>query len=185
MKKYLARILAGLILAGIIPAGYALSQGASNIISTVTGSMLVPIDSGTLASDTTVDAIKTYINGSSGNTTITGTLTTTGFATFGTVGTCTGTTTATCQGQRFVVSITGLTTAAGGTTSAAMVVTNASVASASSLVICQPNGYSGTGVPVVTTVTPGTGSVSLTITNVADSGSLNATVPVACFVLGA
>lgn len=96
--------------------------------------------------------------------------------------TCTGTTTATCQGQRFIVSITGLTTAAAGTESAAMTVTNASVVAATSIVHCQVNIYAGTGNPIATRVTPGTGSVSMTVTNVAGSGSLNATVPVACVV---
>lgn len=96
--------------------------------------------------------------------------------------TCTGTTTATCQGQRFIVSITGLTTAAAGVESAAMTVTNASVVSAASIVHCQVNIYAGTGDPVATRVTPGTGTVSVTVTNVAASGSLNATVPIACVV---
>lgn len=96
--------------------------------------------------------------------------------------TCSGTTTATCQGQRFIVSITGLTTAAAGTESAAMTVTNASVLAATDIVHCQVNIYAGTGNPIATRVTPGTGSVSLTVTNVAGSGSLNATVPVACVV---
>lgn len=108
----------------------------------------------------------------------------TGIASLGGTTTCSGTTTATCNAQRFTVSITGLTTAAGGTTSAAMVVGNTSVTSASIHVICQVNGYGGTGVPIATTVTPGTNQVSLTITNVAGSGSLNATVPVFCQVLG-
>lgn len=96
--------------------------------------------------------------------------------------TCSGTTTATCQGQRFIVSITGLTTAAAGVESAAMTVTNASVVSAASIVHCQVNIYAGTGDPVATRVTPGTGSVSVTVTNVAGSGSLNATVPIGCVV---
>lgn len=107
----------------------------------------------------------------------------TGIVTLGqAVATCSGTTTATCQGQRFVASVTGLTTAAAGTTSAAMTVTNASVVSSSYVVHCQVNGYAGTGVPLVSTIIPGTGQVSFTITNVAGSGSLNATVPVACVV---
>lgn len=106
-----------------------------------------------------------------------------GIVTLGTPAvTCSGTTTATCQGQSFTASVTGLTTAAGGTTSAAMTVTNASVTSSARRTICQVNGYGGTGIPMATTVTPGTGSVSFTITNVAASGSLNATVPVACLV---
>lgn len=102
----------------------------------------------------------------------------------GTIATCSGTTTATCQGQRFVASVTGLTTAAAGIESAAMTVTNASVISSSAIVICQVNGYAGTGVPIASRVIPGTGSVSFTITNVANSAALNATVAVACYVVG-
>lgn len=101
----------------------------------------------------------------------------------GTIATCSGTTTATCQGQRFVVSITGLSTAAS-TLSAAMVVTDASVVSSSSIVMCQPQGYAGTGVPVAVNVTPGTGSLSVKIQNVSTGAALNATVAVACFVYG-
>lgn len=101
-----------------------------------------------------------------------------------TVATCSGTTTATCQGQRFVASVTGLSTAAAGTTSTAMTVTNASVVASSSQVLCNVSGYVGTGLPLVSGITPGTGTVAFTITNVAGSGSLNATVPVACEVIG-
>ena len=101
----------------------------------------------------------------------------------GAIATCTGTTTATCQGQRFVVSVTGLTTAAS-TLSAAMTVTDANVVSSSAIVMCQTQGYGGTGVPVVVNVTPGTGSVAFNIQNVSTGAALNATVPVACFVFG-
>jgi hypothetical protein len=96
-----------------------------------------------------------------------------------TIATCSGTTTATCNGQRFVVSVTGLTTTAG-SESAAMVVTNSSVASSAVPVHCQVNGYSGTGKPLIYNVTAGTNSVTFTVLNVATSGNLNATVPVAC-----
>lgn len=108
----------------------------------------------------------------------------TGVTVLGGSTTCTGTTTATCNAQRFTVSITGLTTTAGGNTSAAMVVSNTSVASSSVHVICQVNGYSGTGQPIATAVVPGTNQVSVSVTNVAASGSLNATVPIFCQVLG-
>lgn len=102
----------------------------------------------------------------------------------GAITTCSGTTTATCTAvQRMVVSVTGLTTAAGGTESAAMTVTSSAVLSSAVPVMCAVNGYAGTGDPVVTRIIPGTGSFSFTITNVAASGSLNATVPVACIVL--
>lgn len=96
---------------------------------------------------------------------------------------CSGTTTATCQGQRFIVSITGLTTAAS-TLSAAMTVTNANVVSSASTVMCQVNLYTGTGVPVAVNVTPGTGTVALNIQNVSTGAALNATVPIACVVFG-
>lgn len=96
--------------------------------------------------------------------------------------TCSGTTTATCTGQRFTASVTGLSTAAGGTSATAMTVTNTNVVAATSLVVCNVNGYSGTGQPIATNVTPGTGTVSFQVTNIAASGSLNATVPVACVV---
>lgn len=107
----------------------------------------------------------------------------TGRVTLGSTTTCSGTTTATCNAQRFVVSITGLTTAAGGTESAAMVVTNTRVLSSSVNVICSVNGYAGGGVPIVTRIIPGTGSVSMTVTNVAASDALDATVPIACLVI--
>lgn len=100
-----------------------------------------------------------------------------------TASTCSGTTTATCQGQRFVVTITGLTTAAS-TLSAAMTVTDANVVSTSSNVLCQTQGYAGTGVPIVVNITTGTGSVALKIQNVSTGAALNANVVVACLVLG-
>lgn len=95
--------------------------------------------------------------------------------------TASGTTTSTAQGLRLQVSVTGLTTAAAGVSSAAMTVTDASVA-ANSLILCNVNTYAGTGVPIATTIIPGVGSFSFTITNVAGSGALNATVPVSCLV---
>lgn len=105
----------------------------------------------------------------------------TGQVNVGTATTCTGTTTATCSAQRFIVSITGLTTAAGAE-AAAMVVTNTKIA-ATDVVLCNVNIYAGTGNPIATRVTPGVGTVDITVLNVATSGSLNATVPVACVVL--
>ncbi len=101
----------------------------------------------------------------------------------GAITTCSGTTTATCaDAQRFVASVTGLTTAAGGVSATAMTVTASAVLSSAVPVVCAVNGYSGTGQPIVTNITPGTGQVSFQITNIASSGSLNATVPVACVV---
>lgn len=140
------------------------------LLGAVTGSPAVVQGGGGLSSDTDVGL---SLLGSG-----------VGIVTAGGTTTCTGTTTATCNAQRFTVSITGLTTAAGGTTSAAMVVANTSVASSAIHVVCQVNGYSGTGQPVATAVVPGTNQVSVSITNVAGSGSLNATVPVFCQVLG-
>lgn len=94
--------------------------------------------------------------------------------------TCTGTTTATCVGNRFVVSVTGLTTAAG-VTSAAMAVTDTTV-TAASIVFCEALGYGGTGNARVTNVVPTASTVTFLIQNTHASAALNATVPVACFV---
>lgn len=94
---------------------------------------------------------------------------------------CTGTTTATCLGIRMQVSITGLTTAAGGVSSANMTVTDTTVVAASQI-LCQVNGYTGTGQPVATAIVPAAGTFTVAVTNVASSGSLNATVPIECFV---
>jgi hypothetical protein len=96
--------------------------------------------------------------------------------------TCSGTTTATCTGQRFQVSITGLTTAAS-TAAAEMVVTNTFIPTSAANVLCNVNGYSGTGNPVATKINPTTNGVGITILNVATSGALNATVPIACLVI--
>jgi hypothetical protein len=93
---------------------------------------------------------------------------------------CSGTTTATCQGIRVVVSITGLTTAAG-VTSATMTVTDASVVAASQ-VNCFTANYGGTGNPVPVLVVAGAGSFTVAVENIHASAALNATVPIACFV---
>ncbi len=97
-----------------------------------------------------------------------------------TTATCTGTTTATCQGIRIAASYTGLTTAAG-VTSTAQTVTNASV-SASSQIFCQVNGYAGTGNPVALNIVPGAGSFTYQIENTHASAALNATVVTVCTV---
>ena len=94
--------------------------------------------------------------------------------------TASGTTTATASSLRAQISITGLVTAAS-TLSATMTVTNTLVA-ASSLVICQVNGYAGTGVPIAVNVVPAAGSFTMAIQNVATAAALNATVPVSCLV---
>ena len=93
---------------------------------------------------------------------------------------CTGTTTATCQGIRIAVSYTGLTTAAG-VTATAQTVTDASVVAASQI-LCQVNGYAGTGNPVALNVIPGAGSFTYQLENTHASAALNATVVTVCFV---
>ena len=94
---------------------------------------------------------------------------------------CSGTTTATCLGTRFQVSITGLSTAASGT-SATMTVTDTAVV-ANSQVFCQVNGYAGTGQPAPTTLVPAAGSFTVAVQNVSTTAALNATVPIECLVL--
>lgn len=93
---------------------------------------------------------------------------------------CSGTTTATCTGIRFVVSVTGLTTAAG-VTSASMVVTNSSVVAASQ-VACQALGYGGTGNPMPVNIVPTASTVTFQVQNTHASAALNATVPIMCLV---
>lgn len=93
---------------------------------------------------------------------------------------CTGTTTSTCQGLKIAVSTTGLTTAAG-VTATAMTVTDASV-TAASIIMCQANGYAGTGNPVALNVVPGAGSFTFQIENTHASAALNATVVTACMI---
>ncbi len=93
---------------------------------------------------------------------------------------CTGTTTATCQGVRIAASITGLTTAAG-VTATAQTVTDASVA-ANSNMLCQVNGYGGTGNPVALNVVPGAGSFTYQIENTHATAALNATVTTFCMI---
>lgn len=94
--------------------------------------------------------------------------------------TCTGTTTATCTGLKFTVSVTGLTTTAG-VTSASMTVTNASIV-ASSIVMCQAEGYGGAGNPQSVNVVPTASTLVFQVQNTHASAALNATVPIACFV---
>lgn len=106
----------------------------------------------------------------------------TGIAVLGLTTTTSGTTTSTASTQRATISVTGLTTAAGAE-SAAMTVTDTKVSSTSQIV-CQVNGYVGTGKPIIYNPVPGTGSFTFTVLNVATSGSLNATVPVACLTFG-
>lgn len=94
--------------------------------------------------------------------------------------TCSGTTTATCTGTRFTVSYTGLTTAAG-VTSALQTVTDTSV-TASSQIVCETNGYGGTGNPAAVNIVPGAGSFTYQVQNTHASAALNATVPTSCLV---
>lgn len=93
---------------------------------------------------------------------------------------CSGTTTATCTGIRVLVSITGLTTAAG-VTSATMTVTDTSVTAASQI-NCFVSNYGGAGNPLAVDVLAAAGSFSYAIENTHASAALNATVPTACFV---
>lgn len=152
-------------------AGVQVAQTASR----VNGLLVTPGATGTDV------ALSSATAGADANANLQLTSNGTGQVNVGNTTTCSGTTTATCSAQRFIVSITGLTTAAGAS-AAAMTVTNTKVA-ATDIVHCQTNIYAGTGIPLATIITPGAGTVAITILNVATSGSLNATVPVACVVL--
>lgn len=93
---------------------------------------------------------------------------------------CSGTTTATCTGIRALVSVTGLTTAAG-VTSATMTVTDTPVTAASQI-NCFVSNYTGAGNPLAVDVLAAAGSFTFAVQNTHASAALNATVPVACFV---
>lgn len=101
-----------------------------------------------------------------------------------TICTVTGATPQTCNGQRGIVTTGTLTTAAA--TNAAFVINNSSVTT-SSLVICTDQGYSGTlvtnGYPVIMTCVPGSGTITVNITNTHAANALNGTVQIGFTVL--
>lgn len=108
----------------------------------------------------------------------------------GTAGTgglsCTGSgaTPQTCNGQRGIVTTNSLTTAAA--TNAAYVINNSSVTT-SSMVHCTNQGYSGTivtnGYPVIMTCVPGSGTITVNITNTHAANALSGTVQIGFTVM--
>lgn len=108
----------------------------------------------------------------------------TGKVTLGAFCTVTGSTPQTCNGLRGIVTTGTLTTAA--VTDASFVINDTSVA-ATSMVQCTDQGYSGTlvtnGEPVITTCVPGTGTITVHITNVHATNALNGTVQIGFAVL--
>lgn len=107
-----------------------------------------------------------------------------GIVTLGTaICTVTGTTPQTCNGQRGNVTTGTLTTA--GLTNAAYVINNSSVTTSSS-VQCELQSYSGTiitnGTPNITTCVPGSGTITVNITNLAAAAALNGTIVIGFLV---
>ncbi len=106
------------------------------------------------------------------------------FLTAGTQCTASGATPQTCNGQRGVVTTNSLSTAAA--TDASYVINNSSV-TASSQVQCTDQGYSGTlvtnGYPVIMTCVPGSGTITVHITNTHAANALSGTVKVGFSVL--
>lgn len=154
-RKFLASILAGLALAAV-----AFASAVAAPVSYVTGPSDVP--------QVMVNQALANVNASGGQ--------------FAILSSFSGASpiAATIATGRMNLTITGLTTAVS-TTSAAQTVTDALVTAASQ-VICQVNGYTGTGVPVVSGVTPAAGSFTFAISNVSTGAALNANVPVSCIV---
>lgn len=97
----------------------------------------------------------------------------------GTLCTATGTTPQTCNGIRGVVTTGTLTTAA--VTNAAFVINDSSVTTGS-VIMCSDQGYSGTlvtnGEPVFSSCVPGTGTITVNITNVHATNALNGTIQI-------
>lgn len=93
--------------------------------------------------------------------------------------TITGATPQTCNGVKGVVTTGTLTTAA--VTNAAFVINNSSVTGAS-VVQCTDQGYSGAlftaGVPELVTCVPGTGTITVNISNTHATNALNGTVKI-------
>jgi hypothetical protein len=98
--------------------------------------------------------------------------------------TASGSTPQTCNGQRGIVTTNSLSTAAA--TDASYVINNSSVTS-SSLVQCTDQGYSGTlvtnGYPVIQTCVPGSGTITVHITNQHAANALSGTVQIGFAVL--
>lgn len=101
-----------------------------------------------------------------------------------TICTVTGASPQTCNGQRGIVTSGTLTTAAA--TNAAYTINNSSV-TASSLVQCTVQGYSGTlvtnGYPTIMSCVPGSGAITVNITNTHAANALSGTVAIGFAVL--
>lgn len=241
MKLY-QKLLSGLAALSLM-VGVAWSQGALNLLTTVSGTTVIPVEGTTLASGVTVanllgtantalvapsltaSGTNTLLLGGATTTLaglqvaqtasrvndvlitpgVTGTAATITGATAGadananlgiagngtglvllgqTMCTVTGASPQTCNGQRGIVTSGTLTTAAA--TNAAYTVNNSSV-TASSLVMCTDQGYSGTlvtnGYPIIMTCVPGSGTITVNITNTHAANALNGTVKIGFVVL--
>lgn len=74
-----------------------------------------------------------------------------------------------------------LTTAAGAT--ASITITNASIVATSKVFAAVKNGTNSAGMPVVTTITPGSGSATVVVQNIHASAALNGTLKLEYFVV--
>lgn len=114
--------------------------------------------------------LKGYVFGNVGDTS-TGTASATG----------TTTATATLNAGRGVITSAALTTAAGGTY--VLTLTNSAVAATSIVLASVGDGTATAGMPVVATVTPGAGSVVITVQNIHASAALNGTIKISYVVV--
>lgn len=74
-----------------------------------------------------------------------------------------------------------LTTAAGAT--ASITITNASIVATSKVFAAVKNGTNSAGMPVITTITPGSGSAVVVVQNIHASAALNGTLKLEYFVV--
>lgn len=123
-----------------------------------------------------------------GNATAAGTLGVTGQVTAGGLALDTGTKTATATAgaatlnkDAGVITSEGLTTAAAATYT--LTITNSSIAAADQVFASVQNGTNSQGTPVITTVTPGSGSVAIIVKNDHATDAFNGTIKIAFMVL--
>lgn len=177
MKMKLALLGLAVMLFAVNPAFAAgMFQGFPNAVAPFTGNETIPADTGLTAGLNpatelvTLPQLKSYVFGNVGDT-AKGTATATG----------TTTATATLNAGRGTVTSASLTTAAAGTY--VLTLTNSSIAATSIVLASVGNGTATTGIANVATVTPGAGSVVITIQNIAAAAALNGTIAISYVVV--
>jgi hypothetical protein len=170
MKSFRTLIAAGAALLAsasvALAAGYFTPNLSAVAAADIQSTFQVPVDTEYSGGATpqsayvTTGALKTYAQG-------------------GAIVTATGTSNAsTANGERVIITTEALTTAAGATFTET--ITDSSVAAASLATCSVALGSATTGMPVVTTTTPGAGSLVVIIQNIHASAALNGTIKIGC-----